>query len=338
MRFPTLANALSVALLTLLCFGCGPDTADTTDIAPAAPPEKLDLPPVPVPAFNADSAYQYVARQVAFGPRVVNSPAHTATREYLVERLKTFGAEVTEQAFSADAYDGTRLNGTNIIGRYNPEMADRILLAAHWDTRHVADSPLEDDPAAVVDGADDGASGVGVLLEVARQLGQSLPNIGVDIVLFDAEDYGESGGGEVETWGLGAQHYSRNISTTKPRYGILLDMVGAKDARFAIEGVSQRFAPQIVEKVWTLAGGIKRYAPYFPKTEGRAITDDHYFVNTIARIPMVDIINFRGDTETGFVAHWHTDEDDMDVIDRGTLQAVGQVVTAVVYREGNGSL
>lgn len=266
----------------------------------------------------------------------MNTPAHDRTREWLVAKLKAFGAEITEQKFTATAYDGTTLNSTNIIARYNPEMTDRVLLAAHWDTRHVADSPLEDDPKAIVNGADDGASGVGVLLEIARQLNIAPPNIGVDIVLFDAEDYGDSGA--VESWGLGAQHYSKNLTGTRPRYGILLDMVGAKDARFAIEGVSQRFAPAVVDKVWNLAGTIKKFAPYFPKEEGKAVTDDHYFVNTIARIPMIDIINFRKDTETGFVSHWHTDDDDMDKIDRETLKAVGQVVTAVVYREGNGSL
>ena len=291
-----------------------------------------------MPAFSADSAYEYVAAQVAFGPRVVNTPAHVATKQYLVNKLRGFGAEVIEQDFTAEAYDGTELRSTNIIGRYNTGRSDRLLLAAHWDTRHLADSPLEDDPTAVVDGADDGASGVGVLLEIARQLQQTPPNIGVDIVFFDAEDYGESGSGSVDSWGLGSQYYSRNLPPGKPRYGILLDMVGAKDARFAIEGVSQNYAPEVVKKVWNLAGSIPKFAPYFPQTPGRGVTDDHYFVNTIARIPMVDIINHRPDTETGFVPHWHTDRDDMSVIDAATLRAVGQVVTAVVYREGNGEL
>ncbi len=293
---------------------------------------------MPVPPFNSDSAYAYVASQVGFGPRVVNSEAHGKTKRWLVGKLKAFGASVNEQTFTATAYDGTELNGTNIIARYNPGMQDRILLAAHWDTRHLADSPLENDPNAIVNGADDGASGVGVLLEIARQLNQLPPNIGVDIVLFDAEDYGEPSNNNTESWGLGAQHYSRNLPPMKPRFGILLDMVGGKDARFAIERVSQQAAPDVVKKVWDLAGSIPTFAPYFPKKVGKGVTDDHYFVNTIARIPMIDIINFRSDTETGFVAHWHTDDDDLDKIDRNTLQAVGQIVTAVVYREGNGTI
>lgn len=318
--------------------GCQPDKDGPTDTPPAAAPE-VKMPDVPVPAFNPDSAYYYVAKQVEFGPRVMNTAAHDAARDWLVDQLERFGADPTmQQDFVATAYTGDKLNGTNIIGRFNPEMTDRILLAAHYDTRHVADSKLEDDPNAVVNGADDGASGVGVLLEIARQLQAHPPNIGVDIVFFDAEDYGESGGEDANSWGLGAQYYSRNLPDMKPRYGILLDMVGAKDARFAREGFSMEAAPELVNKIWNLAASIPKFAPYFPKKDGRRVLDDHYFVNTIARIPMIDIINYREDTESGFVKHWHTDDDNMDKIDRNTLHAVGQIVTAAVYREGNGNL
>ena len=293
----------------------------------------------PVPRFDADSAYAFVAKQVAFGPRVMNTPAHDATGEWLVAKLKEFGAEVEEQKFTVAAYDGTPLKSNNIIGRYNPEMEDRLVLAAHWDTRHVADSQLEDDPDAVVEGADDGASGVGVLLEIARQLGLSTPNIGVDIIFFDAEDYGESGGtGNSESWGLGAQHYSRNLQGVRPRYGILLDMVGGKDARFLQEEVSLAYARPVVEKIWGIAQRLTAFSPYFPMRKQRPVTDDHYFVNTIAGYPMANIINFREDTDSGFVPHWHTGNDGMDAIDKETLRAVGQVVTAVVYNEAAGTI
>ncbi|MEM9260133.1 MAG: M28 family peptidase [Bacteroidota bacterium] len=327
-----LTHLTPLLLLLCLCYACGDDTATEPPPAPAAAAEE---PPKPVPAFARDSAYEYVAKQVAFGPRVMNTPAHDAAKDWLYNKLKSFGASMEEQDFVANAYDGTPLNGTNIIGRYRPELTDRILLAAHWDTRHVADSPLENDPAAVVNGADDGASGVGVLLEVARQLGMSTPSIGVDIIFYDAEDYGDPG--DSNTWGLGAQYYSNNLSGTRPRYGILLDMVGGKDARFAIEKVSQQHAPLIVKKVWGLAKQMN-FGTYFPQTLGKGVTDDHFFVNTIANIPMVDIINYRTDTETGFVAHWHTDNDNMDVIDRETLRVVGQLVLAVIYREAAGTI
>lgn len=320
---------------------CGDDatsTAPSTATAPAAPPERPKDPNAKkVPAFNMDSAYAYVAAQVAFGPRVPNTPAHTQTAAWLVAKLEKFGAAVEQQKFTATAYTGTKLNGNNIIGRYNPEMTDRILLCAHWDTRHIADSKLAK-PGDIVEGADDGASGVGVLLEIARQLGISTPNIGVDIVFFDAEDYGEGGGnGDSNSWALGAQHYARNFSGPKQRYGILLDMVGGKNAVFPREAGSLRYAPNVVDKVWKLAAGMG-YGTYFPMTTQRAVLDDHVFINTIARIPTIDIINYREETESKFVPHWHTGNDNMDAIDKRSLRAVGQVVTAVVYREAAGTL
>lgn len=327
-------------LVTLFLFtACGDDaaTADATTDAPAsAPARPVDPNAKPVPRFDADSAYAYVAKQVAFGPRVMNTPAHEATGEWLIGKLKEFGAEVETQEFTATAFDGTPLESTNIIGRYRPEITDRILLGAHWDTRPFADSQLENDPTAIVNGADDGASGVGVLLEIARQLGKSTPNIGVDIIFFDAEDYGQGGEqGGPETFGLGSQHYARALQAPKPRYGILLDMVGGKDAKFRVEQYSQKFAPEVVRKVWSLAAQMN-FGDYFVQEYGGGITDDHYFVNTIANVPMIDIIAHV--PQTTFPAHWHTGNDNMDVIDRATLRAAGQVVIAVVYREAAGTI
>lgn len=322
------------ALLLLLFTACG-DDATQPDTAPAAAPPKARK-QVPVPGFNADSAYQYVADQLAFGPRVMNTPAHEETRKYLVAQLKRFGAVVEEQEFTATAYDGTALESVNIIGRFNPGHPDKLVLAAHWDTRPVADSELEQDPNAVVNGADDGASGVGVLLEIARQIGQSQPDIGIDIVLFDAEDYGTSG--DAESYGLGSQHYAKNLTGTKPRYGVLLDMVGAKDATFAYELVSKQNASEVLYKVWDLAQTIPISKKYFVKRDGSGVTDDHFFVMKYGGYPMIDIINHRTDTKTGFVDHWHTGDDNLDKIDKATLRAVGQTVTALVYREGQGSI
>ena len=167
--------------------------------------------------------------------------------------------------------------------------------------------------------------------------------MGVDIIFFDAEDYGESGGGAVETWGLGSQYWSRNfhVSDYQATYGILLDMVGAKNARFPIEGTSARYAPNVVRKVWRLAQGMG-YGDYFSSQNVGGITDDHYFVNTIARIPMIDIINLPiktgTDTDEVYVNHWHTVNDTMENIDKRTLRAVGQVVLAVLYNEAMGRL
>ncbi|MDX1666384.1 MAG: M28 family peptidase [Saprospiraceae bacterium] len=295
---------------------------------------------VNVPRFDRDSAFAFLAKQVAFGPRVPNTEEHRQCGDWLAGQFRSFGADVIQQEFKAEAYTGEVLNGRNIIAQYNRQNRKRILLAAHWDSRHIADSPVNEGVRDVaVLGADDGASGVAVLLEVARQLQNNPVDIGVDIVLFDCEDYGESGADNTESWGLGAQHWSRNLHRTnyEPSYGILLDMVGAKGARFPKEQYSVIFAPEVVEKVWKLANNMG-YGNYFVSANGGAVTDDHYFVNTIAKIPMINIINRPVESETGFGPHWHTPEDDLDVIDARTLRAVGQVVLAVIYREAGGTI
>lgn len=338
-RLPFLATIFILfSILTLP--SCGDDVKDpanSTTTAPAAPPKReVDPNAKPVPRFDADSAYAFVAKQVAFGPRVMNTPAHDTTAEWLVAKLKSFGAEVEEQKFTIPAYDGTPLKSNNIIGRYNPEMEYRIVLAAHWDTRHVADQATE--PDAVVDGADDGASGVGVLLEIARHLGQSTPNIGVDIVFFDAEDYGEPGKTyNQDSWGLGSQHYGKNLKGPKPQYGVLLDMVGAKGARFGKEGYSLQNAPVLVDKVWQLAKGVPISAAYFTDEKVPPLTDDHYFFMRESGVPMINIVNYSRANTRGFGDHWHTGNDGMNIIDKNTLRAVGQVVAAVVYRDAGGT-
>ncbi len=321
-------------LLCLFSLGWSSCTSDADADNGSTTTEPVTRTPVKVPSFDRDSAYAFVERQVAFGPRVVNTPAHAATRQYLVEQLKSFGLEVTEQNFTATAYTGEKLNSTNIIARYKPGAGRRVALFAHWDSRPFADSPLnKGDKTAPVLGADDGASGVGVLLEIARQLKDNPIDRGIDIVLLDAEDYGDHEGNDPDSWGLGAQYFARNLpSGPKPEYGILLDMVGAKDARFPVEGYSMQFAPEVVRTVWGLADQMG-LSNYFVLENGGGITDDHYFINTIAGIPTIDIINRSDETETGFGAHWHTDGDDMSVIDSRTLRAVGQVVLAVIYRD-----
>ncbi len=326
---------LSVIALLLLTAACQSDPK---------PQNKPDTPPVKkertkVPRFNRDSAYNFVARQVAFGPRVPNTPAHRQCKDWMADQLRAFGAEVMLQDFKARAYTGTVLEATNVIGRFNPAHPKRVVLAAHWDSRHVADyDPDESKQDQPILGADDGGSGVGVLLEVARLLGQNPIDLGVDIVLFDAEDHGEGQGEDHTTWCLGAQHWAKNphVGDYKAQFGILLDMVGAKGARFTKEEVSMNYAPNVMNKVWKLAQNMG-YGNYFVDDPMRAVIDDHLFVNQLARIPMIDIINRPANTQTGFVAHWHTHRDNMDVIHKGTLRAVGQTVLAVLYRYSDGS-
>jgi glutaminyl-peptide cyclotransferase len=253
--------------------------------------------------------------------------------------LNSYADKVIEQPFDAITYKGERLKATNIIAVFNPEAKRRILLGAHWDTRAIADhDPDPDKRNQPIPGADDGGSGVGVLLEIARNLHLLPVEIGVDIVMFDAEDQGADTGNNPESWCLGAQHWSSNphVKGYKADFGILLDMVGSKGARFTLEGVSMQFAPDVMNRIWKMAQSMG-YSGYFVSERTGPITDDHYFVNTIARIPMINIINRPKNTETGFGQYWHTHADNMDVIDKNTLRAVGQVVLAVLYRTEGGS-
>ncbi len=291
------------------------------------------------PTFNADSAYSYIDRQVSFGPRVPNTEAHEACAAFLISELERHGARVIAQKTDLTAYDGTILHTTNIIGSYQPENPKRVLLFAHWDSRPWADH--DPDPTkhhTPILGANDGASGVGVLLEIARLLHSDSTQIGVDLIFFDAEDYGtpqwdQTGRRDETTWCLGSQFWAKNphVENYNARFGILLDMVGGKDARFYQEGYSRQTAKWVVDKVWSQAASLD-YSHFFITQPSGGVIDDHYFVNKLARIPCIDII--PTDTENhGFGYFWHTEKDNMDVIDKTTLKAVGQTVTSVIYSE-----
>jgi len=322
-----------IFLLFLIITGCGESTQQKKTT-----PQKT--PKVSIPDFNADSAYQYVQQQVDFGPRVPNTPEHAECAKYLFSKIEQFCDTAIIQPFKARAYNGTVLNGQNIIGSFNPEQNSRILLCAHWDSRPYAD--YDPDPSnhdQPILGANDGASGVGVLLEVARQLNKQKPDIGIDIILFDAEDYGPpqdvQRNTETDYWALGSQYWARNPH--KPgylaRFGILLDMVGATDAKFYMEGFSLYYAPGILKKVWNTAHRIG-YSNYFFFEEGGYIDDDHKYVNEIIKIPTINIIHLDKDSpQSSFFEHWHTIHDDMDNIDRTTLKVVGQTLLTVIYEE-----
>lgn len=290
-----------------------------------------------VPAFNADSAYRYAAQQVAFGPRVPNTEAHVACGNWLAQELERFGAKVTSQNITLRAYDGTPLKARNIIGSYKPETNKRVLLCAHWDSRPWADAdPDPKNHRNPILGANDGASGVGVLLEIARQLQAQPTDIGVDIIFFDAEDYGthadDTEPADGITWCLGSQYWARvpHVEGYMARFGILLDMVGGKDARFHREGYSDGYAKHIVDKVWAAAHATG-FGQWFPYADGGVITDDHVPINQIARIPCIDIIGHY--PETGFAPTWHTMDDTMENIDPAVLRAAGQTVMQVIYNE-----
>ncbi len=291
------------------------------------------------PVFNADSAYSYVETQVAFGPRVPGTATHVACGDWLVAKLSEYGATVFEQKAEVTHYNGMNLPLRNIIGCFFPEKEKRVLLFAHWDSRPFADE--ETDPLKQnqpIAGADDGASGVGVLLEIARHLQAQPTEVGVDIIFFDLEDWGQPSYSEEwvqgEWWCVGSRYWSEQPHVEKYRatYGILLDMVGASGATFIKEGYSLQYASSVVEKVWGVAAKLG-YRNYFLPKKGGYITDDHLLVNQHHRAPSINIINLKDDTRTGFGVHWHTQSDDMRNIDRASLKAAGQTVMEVIYTE-----
>jgi glutaminyl-peptide cyclotransferase len=302
-----------------------------------APAEETPTVRLNVPAVAKDSAYAYVKAQVDFGERVPGTDAHKLCGDWIIAKCKSFGAEVIEQPFDGQTYTGLKFKARNIIASYQPAIKKRILLAAHWDTRfesdHDADKTKQKKP---VMGADDGASGVGVLIEIARQLQLNpMSNLGIDLLFLDAEDQGSEGGTGDDDWCLGAQYWSKNkhVPGYQAKFGILLDMVGARSPRYTKDGTSLSFAPDLVDKIWNLAQRMG-YGNYFVNDHSSAITDDHLYINKLAGIQMVDMINRP--TNEKFPAHHHTTQDVLSVIDADALKATGQVVLAVIYREANG--
>ena len=316
-------------LLCCLLFACSTEPEQQTKEVPKA---KIE-----VPIFNPDSAYHFVEKQVSFGPRVISSTPWKNCAIWLEKKFKTYTPNVIVQEAPITTYDGKKHTLKNIIASFSPEKNNRIALFAHWDSRHIADHDTKNQDAPIL-GANDGGSGVGVLLELARQFSIKNPTIGVDIILFDAEDYGQPEDSKFpimqDSWCLGSQHWSKNPH--KPnyyaRYGILLDMVGAKNATFRKEEISSYYAPNILEKVWRKANQLG-YGNHFVFENAKQIVDDHLYVNQITGIPTIDIIEYDPATESNFNKHWHTHKDDMDNIDKNTLNAVGQTLLEVIYNE-----
>lgn len=287
---------------------------------------------VSVPEFDAVNTYQLIQKQVDFGPRVPGSPAQKACADWLAEQLQPYCDSVYRQNVSVTAGNGKSLPCMNIVGVTNPDAPHRVLLLAHWDTRPWADQDKTDKDKPIL-GADDGGSGTAVLLSIAKVLkAHPLPKgWGVDILLADVEDYGKSEWGD-DSYALGTQYWAHHphVSGYKAQAGILLDMVGSKNARFPLEAYSQQHAGNVQQDVWqaaTKAG----YSSFFVYENGGQITDDHVPVNEILKIPTIDIINLPAGSMTGFGSYWHTHQDDMSNIDQNTLKAVGQTLLQYLY-------
>lgn len=293
------------------------DTASATDTTATASVARK--------AFDGNGALALARQQCEFGPRVPGTPAHAKCADWLITTLQASCDTVILQTGTVQTATEGNIGIKNIIGVINPDASQRLLLLAHWDTRPWADN----DPDAAnhrkpVMGANDGASGVAALLQLARQLKDDGTDLGIDILLVDAEDMGVDD--NEESWGLGTQYWTQHPHVTgyKPIFGILLDMVGSSNATFSREYYSMQYASGFVDLVWKNAAG-----SHFINTQGGAVTDDHIFINR-AGIPCVDIIDMRSDSDTGFCPEWHTVHDTIDAIDAATLAEVGQTLLNVI--------
>ena len=290
-----------------------------------------------VPIFNPDSAYHYVKAQCDFGPRVPGTEAHAACLNYFVEQFNRFNADtVIVQEGETMLYDGSKMPIRNVVASYGMGKPNRVMICAHWDSRAFADNDINpDNRRKPIIGANDGASGVGVILELARQLGMKDAAMGVDLILFDLEDWGAPDWAQSQLsdggWALGSKYWAQrpHIPGYQAQFAILLDMVGAPGAQFYREYFSDQYASWVIDRVWNKAADLG-LSHIFVNQRGGGVTDDH--LNVIrAGIPCIDIIQFQPDTESGFGDYWHTHNDDMRNIDLSTLDAVGRVLMEIVY-------
>lgn len=313
------ARAARTAALLLLC-ALAPAACDD-DAAPATG----DGAPLEVPDFDAAAAFELLRQQVAFGPRVPGTEGHAAQLEWMTGYLRERADTLVAQPFTHVTAAGDTLRLTNLLARFRPDSRERVLLLAHWDTRSVADH--DPDPGRrdqPIPGANDGASGTAVLLQLADMFAHRPPPLGVDLLLVDGEDYAP---GEML---LGAKHFAANqLDGYPPLYAVLVDMVADDDPVYPVDPVSWQYAPEVVQRVWSVARRIG-YGDTFVERPGPAITDDHVPLNE-AGIRTIDIIDF--DYGPGN-AHWHTHQDDLDAVSARGLEAVGTVVAALVYSGG----
>ena len=319
-------------ILVVLLAGCGDGSKKPSTTSTA-----IDYNAVSIPQFNADSAYHYVADQLAFGFRTPNSEAQKKCANYLVGQLQKWCDTVIVQEFPAQLWDGTKVRGKNIIASIEAPSGTpnrRIILGAHWDSRMWADhDPDEANHRKPILGANDGASGVGLLLELARVVSTNRPATAIDIIFFDVEDQGVPEWADTyqdDSWCIGSQYWSSHPHTPHytALYGVLLDMVGTQQPRYTKENVSRHFAGSILNKYWDVASALG-YGNIFVNQDTPDILDDHYYVNRLAGIPMIDIV--QNSPDCSFFPYWHTLGDNLDHVDKNSLAITAKVLLKTIY-------
>jgi len=271
--------------------------------------------------FNASTAFTYLQQQMAFGPRIPNTPGHEKMGDWLLTTLRARADTVSVQEFRWVTKKGANLRLRNFFARFRPQAADRVLFLAHWDTRPFADKSQNlGQQRMPVPGANDGASGVAVLLGLADVLKATPPTIGVDLLFVDGEDYGDFND-STETL-IGARYFAKHQPAAYTTlYAVLFDMVGDKDLQFYQEGYSMAAAPEVVQRVWQTADRLG-YSKVFIPRAGQTLIDDHVPLQQ-AGIRTIDVIDFD------FPYH-HTTEDTIDKVSAESLQIVGDVAVALV--------
>lgn len=325
-----------LATCSLMLLSCGndpkPDSKMPVADAPKTAAARLAA------DFNADSAYTYIEKQLSFGTRITGTPTHKKCGEWIVNKFKSFGAEVMVQPATVTASTGEKLQMQNIIASVNPTAKKRIMISAHWDSRPWADNDsLPEYHTKPIMAANDAGSGVAVALEMARLFQTKNPNVGVDFILWDAEDWGKS---EAEnSFCLGSQYWAKNKHKKDYRaeYGINLDMVGAKGATFYQDKLSLKQAASETENIWRIANELGYGNYFYFEPIGDELIDDYKYAIE-GGVKMVEIIDRRLQVYEGrnyfpFFPYWHTHKDNIDCIDRNTLKAIGQTLMEVVMRE-----
>lgn len=287
-----------------------------TACASAAPPSR---------EFDGPQAMRYVERQLAFGPRIPGTAGHEAMAVWLDSLLRTRADSVVVQSWTHHPAHGAPVPMKNFLARFNPRATHRVLFLAHWDTRPISDGPNSHDKTAPVPGADDGASGVAVLLSMADALKKDAPGTGVDLLFVDGEDFGDFEAPGRPDVLVGARYYADHLPTGPlPAWAVLLDMVGDKDLTLNPEGYSLSAAPEVVERLWGMARKVG-HGDVFPATPIGPIIDDHIELQRVG-IRAVDVIDLNYDA-------WHTKDDTADKLSIASLQAVGDVMMAMVRTE-----